>query len=131
MAPLKGEVPQTDWPIIQIGEQRLIMRWTFYVQWLLSKRRVPIKGMVEALKERRPELVDTILECFAAAVSENYTAVGTPAPEAEYWARAISADPDPGKWSEICSKLFEAVGKVKPVATTPETLPAPNPVPLN
>jgi hypothetical protein len=126
MDPVQGEVPQIDWPVVQIGDQRLIVRWTFYAQWLLSKRGVNVKELPTLMESRDPTLVNTMVECFAATVAENFTARNLPAPSADHWAAAIShaSEQQPALWSEINQKIWVAVGKTRPAAATTQT---PNP----
>lgn len=116
MTPVNGEVPQIDWPIVVIGEQRLIVRWTFFAQWLISKRKINIRELPQLMTTRDPALIDLMVECFAAAVAENFTARNLPAPTAEYWALAISQSGGQ-KWAEINRKFWEAVGKAPPAVT--------------
>lgn len=125
MAPIiPQESPQVDWPTIKIGDQVLVIRWTFYAQWLLSKRSVNVKEMPTLMASKDPSLVNTMVECFAAAVAENYTAAGLPAPTAEQWALAISNTRDTALWGQINQKLWEAVGKARPAAVSPTPDPA-------
>ena len=119
MTPIPGEVPQIDWPTIAIGDQRLIVRWTFYAQWLLSKRKVNTKDLPTLMQTKDATIVDVMVECFAAAVAENFTAGGLPAPSADYWALAISQANDPGLWQRVNAALWQAVGKAQPAVATP------------
>lgn len=119
MTPVNGEVPQIDWPVVAIGDQQLIVRWTFYAQWLMSKRKVNIKDLPQLMNTRDPAIIDLMVECFAAAVAENFTTRNLPAPTAEYWALAISQSGGQEKWAEINRVFWEAVGKVQPAAATP------------
>jgi len=117
--PMHSETPPIDWPVVQVGDQRLIVRWTFYVQWLLSKRKVNLKDLPALVSARDTALVDVMVECFAAAVAENFTARNLPVPDAEYWALTISQCGDPGKWQEITNAVWAAVGKAPPAVATP------------
>lgn len=100
-----------DWPIVQVGDQRLTVRWTFYAQWLLSKRKVRVSELPRLMKEVDPAIVDVMVECFAAAVSENFTKRGQVAPDAEYWAATISENGGDEKFKELNAAIWAAVGK--------------------
>jgi hypothetical protein len=121
--PVRGETPQIDWPTIQLGDQTLVVRWTFFAQWLLSKRKVDVRQLKSLVVLKDPSLVDTLVECFAAAVSENFTSKSLPAPDAEYWAYAISqaSTANPDIWSEVNRAIWVAVGKVQPTTNNPAT----------
>lgn len=123
MRPINGEVPQVDWPVASIGDQQLVVRWTFYAQWLLSKRKVDVRQLGVLMQAKDPGLVDVIVECFAAAVAENFTGRGLEAPTAERWALMISqaSQANPSVWQEVNQAIWEAVGKAQPAAS-----PAPN-----
>ena len=113
------QTPPIDWPVVKLNQQRLTVRWTLYVQWLMSKRRVDIKKLPMLMKDLAPELLDTVMECFAAAVAENFTTQGLPAPSAEHWALVISNCGEPDKWQEVSSALWTAVGKARPAGEPP------------
>ena len=119
MRPINGEVPQVDWPVVAVGDQRLVVRWTFYAQWLLSKRKVDVRQLGTLMQAKDPGLVDVMVECFAAAVAENFTARGLEAPTAERWALMISqaAAANPGLWQEVNQVIWQAVGKTQPAAS--------------
>ncbi len=118
------------WPSITIGEQTLTVRWSFFVQFLLSKRNVDYPAFFRMIQEQKQRVlpgetvnivvpvssVNTLVECFAAAVSENFKAAGLPIPDAEHWAMAISEveGTNPSIWSEVNAALWEALGKVTP-----------------
>ena len=121
---LPGETPQIDWPVVVIGDQRLVIRWTFYAQWLLSKRNVDVKALPTLMESKDPTLVNTMVECFAATVAENFTARNLPAPSADHWAYAISNTGDPNLWGEINQKIWVAVGKARPAVAPPAPEPA-------
>jgi hypothetical protein len=119
MTPISGEVPQIDWPTIVVGDQRLVVRWTFYAQWLLSKRKVNVKDLPTLMQAKDPALVDIMVECFTATVAENFTARALPAPNADHWALAISQANDPGLWGRVNQAIWQAVGKAPPAVATP------------
>jgi hypothetical protein len=124
------ETPQIDWPVVVIGQQRLTVRWSFYVQWLLSKRKVNVRALGEMIATKDPSVVDLVIECFAAAVAENYTSQGLAVPTAETWALQISADPE--TWPAINAAIWEAIKKARPAAATPAPQePAQTGAPLN
>jgi hypothetical protein len=123
------ETPQIDWPVVQIGQQRLTVRWTFYAQWLLSKRHVNVRALGNMIESRDPALVDLLVECFTAAVAENFTSQGLPVPTPEQWALAISSQPD--KWQEINAAIWEAVRKARPAASPAPQETAQTGAPLN
>lgn len=117
--PIAGEAPQIDWPTIQVGEHSLVVRWTFYVQWLLSKRHVNVKQLSAIITERAPELIDVMVECFAAAVAENFSRAGRVPPTAEAWALLISeaSFAQPAIWAAVNRAIWEAVEKARLAAT--------------
>lgn len=125
MHPINGEVPQIDWPVVTIGDQRLVVRWTFFAQWLISKRKINIRELAQLMQAKDPSLIDLMVECFAAAVAENFTTRNLPAPTAEYWALAISQSGDPDKWGEVNRIFWEAVGKAPAAVATPAPQPTP------
>lgn len=110
-----------NWPSITLGPHVLVVRWTFYAQWLLSKRGVNVRDLRAAMNAKDPALVNTLVECFAASVAENFKAEGLPVPDAEYWAFIISdeAQKDDGVWLRVNQSIWTAVGKVQPAAVTP------------
>lgn len=128
--PLKpAEKPQTNWPKITVGSQMLIVRWTFYTQFLLSKRGVDVRKMPTLAKELDPGLVSVMVECFAAAVAQNYKDQQMPIPDADHWAMAIEeiSGEDPGVWKRVCSSIWEAINASVP-KTEPAAAPATEPV---
>ena len=114
-----GEVPQVDWPVATVGDQTLVVRWTFYAQWLLSKRKVDVRQLGTLMQAKDPSLVDVMVECFAAAVAENFTVRGLEAPTAERWALMISqaSAANPAIWNEVNQAIWQAVGKALPAAS--------------
>ena len=119
-----------NWPTITIGEHTLTVRWTFYAQWLLSKRGVNVKDLATVVKDRDPSLINVMVECFAAAVAENFKQMGLPVPDADYWAGQISdaSFENPDIWQQCNTIIWEAVRKVTPAAkpaTPQETAPEP------
>ena len=40
MRPIDGEVPQIDWPVIEIGEHKMVVKWGLRMRWLCSSRGV-------------------------------------------------------------------------------------------
>jgi hypothetical protein len=115
--PIRGEQPQIDWPTLVLGEQTLVVRWTFYAQWLLSKRRVDVRSLGVFLATKEPAMVDTMVECFAASVAENFSTRNLPVPTADHWAVEISKQPDAlNSWKRCCDALFAAIAKMGPAA---------------
>lgn len=114
--------PQIDWPVITVGDETLIVRWSFYTQFLLSKRKVDVKNLGVALQTRSAEFLSIAVECFAAAVAENYTTKGQEPPTADQWAIVLSEDA--ALRAEAFKATWGAVAKVMPVAKTPPTVPA-------
>lgn len=119
--PARGEKPHIAWPMIHIGEHALVVRWTFFVTWLLSKRKVNVLHLKEMGIARDPAMLDTFLEIFAACVAENFPRGH--APDAEYWAAAISEVGDPELFQIANKAVLEAVGKA-PKAAQPAAPPA-------
>jgi len=119
MQPVNGEVPQVDWPVVVIGQRSLVVRWTFYAQWLLSKRRVNIKELGPLLSSTDVPLVDVLVELFAACVAENWTKSKLDAPSADYWAAMISDHGGLPKWTECIKAVFDAMGKAPAAAAPP------------
>ena len=117
--PLNGEVPQVDWPVVTVGDQKLIVRWTFYAQWMLSKRKVDVRQLGTLMQAKDASLVDVMVECFAAAVAENFTTRGLEAPTVERWALMISqaSQENPAVWNEVNQAIWAAVGKAQPAAS--------------
>ena len=125
MAP---KVDLIDWPVIDIMGQRLTVRWTFYVQFMLSKRKVSVTQLPRMMQEKDPGLVELMVECWTAAVAENYTQQGQVAPSSDFWAQAISQAGDE-VWRQINTAIWEAVKKARPAANQPaQTQPAPAPL---
>lgn len=116
MNPITGEAPQVDWPTVTIGQHQLVVRWTFFAQWLLSKRKVDIKSLGPMLANKEAPLVDCMVEIFAAMVAENFTSRELAAPSAEFWALAISKQP--AIWPQCTAAIFGAFSKV-PAAVAP------------
>lgn len=127
MAP--SEKPQIAWPVINIGERALIVKWSFFAQWLLSKWGVKISELAAIMASKDATMVDVLMQCFTAAVAENFEQGAVPI--ADFWAAEISREDDPMvKWQACVTALFEAVaksrtkGKAQPAVTPPGTQPA-------
>lgn len=105
-------MPPIDWPVVQVGKHRLIMRWTFYAKWLLSQRKVDMRNFAQ----NSPEVIANSIDIFAAMVAENFTAIGQEPPTAAYWAMAISDNGGDALWAEVVKAISETFGKVKPAA---------------
>jgi len=125
--PIQGEEPQINWPTVEVGEHKLVVRWTFYCQWLLSKRGVSLANLQELLARKEPGMVDVVVECFAACVGENFVAKGIPVPTAEYWALQITANGGIPTWRRCSEAVFAAIA----LAPKPEPAGSPAPQPAN
>jgi hypothetical protein len=121
--PIRGEKPQTNWPTIQIGDQLLVVRWTFFVTWLLSKRKVDMLKLKDMGRNLDPGMVDTMLEVFSACVAENFPRGH--APDAEFWAAAISGTGEVDLFSRANSAILDAVGKAPKAAQPAAPLASP------
>ena len=120
MGPLNEEVPQTDWPTIQIGEHQMVMKWGLRLRWLCSKR-----GVNLSFKSDDPRSMDITLEWFAASVSGHFTSRGQQAPTAEFWVGELEKLGPVGamaKLEEITEKILDAFLKARAAETAP--LPA-------